>query len=249
MDPLIQNEDTLGASAAPRPPEAIVSTGFCLRIAAGFIVLMLALHLLRAVMLYELEINRFGVILGRFDLNAEGAVPSWFSSLLLATSGVIVLAIATLKLQVRDRYRLHWLLIGLMFVYLSADEAAEIHEMWRHYLMPYTNWTRVFFYRSAVPNIIIATVVGLFLLPFAQALGRGTQIRLVASAALYVAGAIGVEMLGGAQHEALGTENLRYQFLVALEETLEMSGALGFAAAFLHHLRHWTDRPRLTLAA
>jgi hypothetical protein len=186
MDSSIQGEDTLGASAAPRPPEAIVSVGFYLRIAAGFIVLML---------------------------------------------------------------RFHWLLIGLMFVCLSADEAAEIHEMWRHYLMPYANWTGVLFYRSTVPNLIIATVVGLFLLPFVRTLGRGTQIRLVASAALYVGGAIGVEMLGGAQHEALGTENLRYQLLVASEETLEMFGALGFAAAFLHYLRHWTDRPRLTLSA
>lgn len=249
MDRSIRTKDTLSASLAPRPAEATVSAGFCLKIAAGFIVLMLALHLARAVMLYELEINRFGIILGRFDLNAEGAVPSWFSSLLLAASGVTVLAIATLKQQVRDRYRLHWLLIGLMFVYLSADEAAEIHEMWRHYLMPYTNWTGVFFYRSTVPNVILATVVGLLLLPFARALGRGTQIRLLASAALYVAGAIGVEMLGGAHHEALGMENLRYQLLVAAEETLEMFGALGFAAAFLHYLRHWTDRPQLTLAA
>lgn len=248
MDGAVGRGDTQGASKGGRVTDVAVSIRLCLRLAAGFLVLIVAIHLLKVFTFYGLGINRFGIILARFDLNGEGVVPSWFASLVLMASGVLAFAIAAMKARLRDRYRAHWLGVGWIFVFLSMDEAAGLHEMWMHYLEPLTDWSGLFFYESAVPNLVLAAIVGLAMLPFVLTLGLGTQVRLAISAGLYVAGAVGVEMLGGAQHSAAGIENLRYQLLVTAEETLEMIGALGFVSAFLHYLLGWQDRPRLVLA-
>lgn len=240
--------DTRRASASGGETEVRISARCCLMVVGGAILALAAVHLLRAGMLYGLGVDRFGNILSKFNLNSEAVIPSWFSSLLLAASAVIVLSIAAMKHAVQDRHRLGWLLMGLTFVYLSVDEAAMLHEMWGIYLNDRTDWTGAFFYRPTLPNMIMAGVVGLALLPLVLSLGLATKIRLAVAVGLYLGGAIGVEMLGAAQHADEGTKNLRYELLVAVEETLEMGGALMLAATFLHYLRTWTDRPRLTLA-
>lgn len=249
MDRPAKDLDTLGASRPPVRGEVGVSVDLCIRLAVGAAVVIVAMHLVRAVMIYGLEINRFGYLLGRFDLNGEGVVPSWFSSLLLASCSAVALAIALMKVQVGDRYRLHWLLMSLLLIYLSADEGAEIHELWRHYLDPRANWTGMLYYPATLPNAIGAAAVGLLMAPFALSLGRETVLGLILAGSLYVGGAVGAEILGGLQHSASGTENLRYQLLVALEESLEMAGVFVLLSTLLAYLRGWTDRPRLVLQA
>ena len=77
--------DTLGASDPRVPGEIGVPVGLFLKLAIAAAVLIVTLHVVRAVMFFGLEINRFGFLFSRFDLNGEGVIPSWFSSLLLAS--------------------------------------------------------------------------------------------------------------------------------------------------------------------
>jgi hypothetical protein len=62
------------------------------------------------------------------------------------------------------------------------------------------------------------------------------------SAALYIGGAVGLEMPGGAYAEAHGIATFGYQFFAAVEETLEMLGLTVFAYALMRILarRHGT---------
>lgn len=249
MDRPAKDLDTLRASDPLARGEVGVSAGRFVKLAIAAAFVIVTLHVVRAVMFFGLEINRFGFLFGRFDLNGEGVIPSWFSSLLLASCAVVALAIALMKAAVRDRYRLHWLLMSLLLIYLSADEGAEIHELWRHYLDPDGDWTGVLYYPSALPNVIGATLIGLFMLPFAFSLGRETLLRLILAGSLYVGGAVGVEVVSGLHELAAGRTNLGYQLLVALEEGLEMAGVLVLLSTLLDYLRKWTDRPRLALRA
>ena len=56
------------------------------------------------------------------------------------------------------------------------------------------------------------------------------------SAALYVGGAVGMEMINGKFHETYGRRNVPYHLLTALEETLELAGVTVFTYALLTYL-------------
>ncbi len=63
-----------------------------------------------------------------FNLNNEGNAPSWYSSMTLALCAGLLAAIGLDKRQKHSRYAAHWLVLAAIFIYLSLDEAAEIHE-------------------------------------------------------------------------------------------------------------------------
>ena len=56
---------------------------------------------------------------------------------------------------------------------------------------------------------------------------------MIASAALFLGGAVGLEMVGGSVAETEGIESLRYRLLANLEEGLELAGTLLFIYALL----------------
>lgn len=59
-----------------------------------------------------------------FDLNRESAIPTWFSTIQLFTISALLVFVARLPTPLR-RYLV---LLGMGFLFLSMDEAAEIHE-------------------------------------------------------------------------------------------------------------------------
>jgi hypothetical protein len=63
-----------------------------------------------------------------FHLGREASLPSWFSAVLLLTAGVLLAVIAGVKRRQADAFRRYWAALSWIFVYLSADEAAVLHE-------------------------------------------------------------------------------------------------------------------------
>lgn len=61
-----------------------------------------------------------------FNLNKESNVPTWFSSMLWALSGVTALGCRRLAKTIRERRA--WLVISLGLIAISIDEVAMIHE-------------------------------------------------------------------------------------------------------------------------
>ena len=76
------------------------------------------------------------------------------------------------------------------------------------------------------------TLVGLAFVPFLRSLDRRLAGLFVLSGVLYVSGAMGVEVLS----EDMDEDSLAYGFATALEEGLEMLGALLFLAVNLHEM-------------
>jgi hypothetical protein len=63
-------------------------------------------------------------------------------------------------------------------------------------------------------------------------------VLFIAAGSLYLAGALGIESVGGWYFSRNGeTEDLRYSLLVAAEEFAEMSGIILFIYALLDYLR------------
>ena len=87
---------------------------------------------------------------------------------------------------------------------------------------------------------------GLLFVPFLIGLPRATALRLLLAAAVYVGGALGLELVNGA---VLATERTSplYLTLVCLEETLEVTGVLLAIYAVAFHLRKELGAPSLRL--
>ena len=64
-----------------------------------------------------------------FSPNEEANIITWYSTSILLLSSFLLGIIAFSKKSNYDSYTFHWGFLSLVFLYLSVDEAAVIHEM------------------------------------------------------------------------------------------------------------------------
>ena len=83
---------------------------------------------------------------------------------------------------------------------------------------------------------VLVLIVGLSYLPFVWNLPARTRSLVVLAGGAFLAGALGVEMLSGAQADAFGEENLTYALIITVEEFLEMLGVVIFIKALLGYI-------------
>ena len=76
---------------------------------------------------------RDGTILGTlvepFDMaNNDASVGAWYSSLLLLFCSILLAIIAASKRRLGERYTFHWGFLSGIFLLMSVDEIARLHE-------------------------------------------------------------------------------------------------------------------------
>ena len=160
------------------------------------------------------------------DLGADTSVPAWFSSIQLFLVGAVLL-VAALNNGRPDVVRPSFLAAaGLAFVFLSADESARIHEKITEVARAgQLNWLLIHGTHGAW--IMVYLVAGALLL----AAGRRSLLALwrhlrhemqvaAAGALVFVAGGVGVELIGF----YLVPGSTPYKVATAVEEFLEMAG-------------------------
>ena len=172
-----------------------------------------------------------------FDLDQENNIPTFYSSsLLLLCSGLIAI-IAVFKKRQRDSFARQWVILAIIMLYLSVDEASSIHEL----LSLVTNRfidARGFLYHSwVIPGAAFVAVFSALYWRFVWHLPVRTRCLFLASAFVYLTGALVLELWGGRQNHLHGRNNMTYGMFVMLEEGLEMTGAIMFAYALLDYMR------------
>lgn len=172
-------------------------------------------------------------LVSRLDPRFEGALHSWLGSLLLGGCG-LVLALVTLTSGHDNPFRRHWTVLAAGFFYLSADETIALHE-------PFAVVARTVFGASspsqlwALVGAPAAVVVAMAYRPFLAHLPTTFRRRFLAAGAIYLGGAIGMELMGGLYEAAVGGD-LVYLLLAVTEETLELAGVGLFLVALLDYL-------------
>lgn len=170
------------------------------------------------------------------SLDKEQSVPALFSTFLLfAASGVLAL-IALIERGSRDRRKWQWLALG--FAVMALDENLAVHERIIEPMRNLLGGERlgIFYFAWVIPALAMVAVLGAYFLPFLLRLPRRTMIPLIASAALYLGGALGVELIEGWWREDHGYRSLGFHLLVTLEESMEMAGTIMFIHALLRHI-------------
>jgi len=92
------------------------------------------------------------------------------------------------------------------------------------------------YYAWVIPYGIALMVFIITYIKFLMSLPKQIIILFVVSGAIFVAGAIGFELLGGRQHDLYGTNNLTYRFFYTCEEFLEMLGIVIFIYTLLLYI-------------
>lgn len=209
-------------------------------VARGLWIILAALLLAHGAGQFSKHAVGHDVLLGfvrQFDLDREGNVPTWFQSGLFLIAASLLAAIARVRRQERAPYAWHWAALALIFVGLSADEAASLHEMAVKPLRTLLHARGLLHFTWVVPGAAFVLAVGLAYLRFLLHLPALTRRRFVVAGGLFVGGALGMELAGGWAADFAGQESLLYAAMATIEETLEMAGLVVFVHALLCHLR------------
>lgn len=199
---------------------------------------------LGAELVHQLVPSAHSPILPLLSLSVEGNLPTWYSSLLLAGCGLLLLFIGTGVRQAGGGFVRRWLLLGVIFLYMSLDEAVELHE----HLGELVELHGVFYFSWVVPAGLFVLALGLAYLPFLRHLPTHTRRRFLLAGTIYVGGALVLELPLGYWAERAGRDNLIYGLLDWVEESMELGGLSLFLIALLGYLREQLGELRLAAA-
>ena len=171
-----------------------------------------------------------------FDLDNERKVGAIFGTSLLLFSALTMVTAAVISRHQKTT-AIGWILFSSVLLYMASDEFFRLHERsgdlffgneggFGEHMIP--AWVRIF----AVVTVLLCIPMGYFWWKLPLAL----RIRLAVGGAVFLTGAMGVEIISSTYVMSNGRENFPYAVLVAVEEGLEMIGVLIVIDAMLMHL-------------
>lgn len=170
-----------------------------------------------------------------FDLDAEGNLPTWYSSIALLAAAALLGIIAAHVRRRKQPFAGHWQALAILLVVLSIDEVAQwhehlgrLHEVWRTHGLFYFAWV--------IPGALAAVATGVIFLRFLLQLPAGTRNRFIVAALVFCGGALGVEAISGWRAETMGMNNMTASLIATLEEVMEMAGVALVIVALLRHM-------------
>jgi len=199
--------------------------------------IIIGLGLLREVTLHIIGTETALKDLRHFAFDAEHSLPTWFEALVMAAASALLAILAALSSGRDPENRFHWSLLAVVFLLLSIDEAVAFHETTVAPLRQALNLTTGFLYFSWViiaAPLLLAT--GIYFIPFLLRLPRPTAIRFAIAGGLFVAGAFGLEFVGGYLYSKGGFDYPAYEIAATAEECLEIVGVTLFVSSLLRHL-------------
>lgn len=186
-----------------------------------------------------MQVLRFGYempvtgMIRNFDINQEGNVPTLLSVVLLAITGGLLLIIARARKRDAAPFAVHWRILALIFFFMAIDEAFGIHELLIQPLRSALNAEGFLYFAWVLPGSVLVLVFAVAYLKFLVHLPKKVAALVAIAGVVYVAGALGMEMIGGhyyAVHDR--PQDVVYVLLTTIEEVLEMVGV----AIFIHAL-------------
>ena len=170
------------------------------------------------------------ILVPRFSLSYEANVPTWFATVLLFGCALAAYGIAR-DVAAGGAGRRHWWAIAGIATYASLDEATELHE----HLGGHLELGGALYFDWVIPAAAIVVALVLVFWPFVWALPARTRTRLMFAAAIYVVGAVGMDLPLGWWTDHAGPDNLGYALIDWVGETLELVGASLALLALVDH--------------
>lgn len=176
----------------------------------GFLTFLLA-HVLDINTSDYRSIENFLVI---FDVGKEQSIPTWFSIINLLLSSLLLFCHFIQNKNSGNSNRNYWLLLSVLFLFLSIDEAASLHNLPGSLSWYITNRPDLFpqfmpeFFRAIgvgqellsthpwVPyGLLFVVLVGIAFIPFLFSIPLRLSLLLVLSGGIFVSGSVGLEVV------------------------------------------------------
>lgn len=184
----------------------------------------------------SLQHDLFGLA-PKFDMDEENTIPTYISSLNMLIAAVILGIIALIIKRRKGEFWKQWAIMGSIFFLLSLDESASIHEgISSRFNVMVGGLSGTTHYAWAILGSVLIVGFLIYFSRFIFALPVKTRNRFILSGAVFLAGAIGVEALGGFIYSQMGTDTLVYQISVVVEESMEMVGICLFIWSLFRYM-------------
>ncbi len=181
-------------------------------------------------------------VIAKLNLDKEvNDLPTWYQSSTLLVSSVLLLVIGLARRELKDKDAKYWGLLSLIFLFLSLDEAVSIHEQMTMPLRTTFHLEGFLFLSWVIPASFLVAVLGIVFSRFLFRLPSSTRNLMILSALIYLAGALGVEMVGANYMFMMNDppdigSNFTYAIITTVEEFLEMTGIVVFIYCLLTYL-------------
>ena len=171
-----------------------------------------------------------------FDLDSENSIPTLFNSLLMLLIAALLAMIARARKQRRQTCLL-WIFLALVFLFLGIDESASIHERLNRPVREWLNTSGAFLFAWIIPYGVLVLLLGVTYARFVLDMPSRPRRLLILAFSMYIAGAIGVEMIGALYYEAnRGDMDFTYGLITLVEEFLEMGGLATFVYCLMVYI-------------
>lgn len=206
----------------------------------SIIVFLLGFHLLGAVSreIFPQQVRINNLLEKFFDFNSESNFPTYFSAIQLFAASLLLFFICSLKnIPQIKKDKKFWFFLGAIFLFLSFDEATMIHEELVHTLRNrIENLPGLLYYTWVIPYSIFILGICFYFFRFLFSLPVKTRNLFIISGFIFVAGALGLEIIEGYIEKMGGRESLTYFGLITIEELCEMASISIFIYALLSYL-------------
>lgn len=206
--------------------------------------ILFLLHLLQGWMRSGPVPPRFAIGWTRVDLGQESSLGTWFSSvtlLLIASTGAWLASAAPLAGDRRC-----WKIIAVLFLGLSIDEISAFHELMSDPIRSRAKLSGALFLAWVIPAGIAVVGLSLYFARFVFRQPPDIRNGIIIAAALFVGGAIGLELPGSVLYEKGDTKSMTWFVISGLEEFGEMAGVLWMLRTSLRLLEQIKAEGRIT---
>lgn len=168
------------------------------------------------------------------DFDTEANIPTFFSAVMLLISSGLLLYISNRKKTTNSSYTL-WLILAIIFLFLSIDESAVLHERLIVVTRNMFNLKGLLFFGWVIPYGIILIILSFIYIPFLIKLDVKTRNIFVFSALIFVFGALIIELFEGKNYEFNGADII-HSIYYTFEEFFEMLGVSIFIYGLLDYI-------------
>ncbi len=214
----------------------------------GVVATLIALSMLVQIVHYVLGFEYQMGLVPLFYVDEEANIPTWYSSIALLYSSLLLATIGKVKWDQGDRFRWHWCVLSGIFLLLSIDEVSMLHEYPIDPLRNTLGAGGLLYFTWVIPGMIFVAAVGIGFLKFLIHLPARTRYLFLVAGAVFVGGAIGVEMLSGIEADARTQFSLTYALIVTVEEMMEMLGIVLFIYALSDYISRHIGELRVQFA-
>lgn len=200
------------------------------------ILLLLVCHVMFSYLAFITGNDNFFGILPVFDLREETNIPTLFSSVTMLISSALLMVIAAMHHN-REEPKAAWVWLALIFLFLALDDTAMLHERLGskvHEVFQTTGYLR---YAWVIPYGIGVLIFVAAYARFLLRLPRNIMWLFILSGAVFVTGAIGMEMLSANINDYRDTRLMTFFLQETVEETLELMGVSMFIYSLLRYLQ------------